>query len=418
MTTPAEHLSAVVRDEGRRVLATLVRTTGSLAVAEDAVSEAVVAALAHWPRSGVPDNPRAWLTTVARNKALDILRREAGRSARERESASLALLQQNWSDDDQDSISDDLLRLVFTCCHPTLSVEAQVALSLRTLCGLATADVARLMLVPEATMAKRLTRAKKKIAAANIPYRVPDSAELPHRLDAVATTVYLLFTAGHLGGETLVRPQLCDEAIRLARLMIDLMPDEPSLQGLLALMLFTDSRRATRTDADGSLLRLEDQDRSRWNREAIEEGLQWVGNALRRNDARPSRFTIQAAIAACHSGAPTYPDTDWSRIVTLYDALLEVENTPIVALNRGVAVGESRGPAAGLDALDAIDSLSGHYLWHACRAVMLERLDRVDEAASARTTALTLDPSPAERAFLRAQLDSSSRSGRRRREST
>ncbi|WP_212709759.1 MULTISPECIES: RNA polymerase sigma factor [unclassified Rhodococcus (in: high G+C Gram-positive bacteria)] len=418
MSTPAEHLAAVVRDEGRRVLATLVRITGSLAVAEDAVSEAVVAALAHWPRSGVPDNPRAWLTTVARNKALDIVRREAGRSAKEREAANLALLKQDWSDGDQDSVSDDLLRLVFTCCHPTLSVEAQVALSLRTLCGLATVDVARLMLVPEATMAKRLTRAKKKIAAANIPYRVPDSAELPQRLDAVSTTVYLLFTAGHLGGETLVRPQLCDEAIRLARLMIDLMPDEPSLRGLLALMLFTDSRRATRTDGEGGLVRLEDQDRSRWNREAIEEGMQWVDSALRRNDTHPSRYTIQAAIAACHSGAATYADTDWSRIVVLYDALAVVENTPIVALNRGVAVGESQGPAAGLDALDAIDSLSGHYLWHACRAVMLDRLGRAEEARSARTTALALDPSPAERAFLRAQLDSHTHSDQHRRDQT
>ena len=406
MSTPAEQLSATIRDEGRRVLATLVRITGSLAVAEDAVSEAVVAALDHWPRSGVPDNPRAWLTTVARNKALDIVRREAGRSVKEREAANLALLNQDWREEDKDSISDDMLRLVFTCCHPALSVEAQVALSLRTLCGLATVDVARLMLVPEATMAKRLTRAKKKIAAANIAYRVPDSAELPQRLDAVATTVYLLFTAGHLGGETLVRPQLCDEAIRLARLMIELMPDEPSLRGLLALMLFTDSRRATRTDEEGVLVRLEDQDRSRWNREAIEEGMQWVDSALRRSDTPPNRYTVQAAIAACHSGAPTYADTDWSRIVELYDVLSGVENTPIVALNRAVAVGESRGPAAGLEALDAIASLGGHYLWHACRAVMLDRLGRAEEARSARTTALSLDPSPAERAFLRAQLES------------
>lgn len=416
MNTPAEHLSAVVRDEGRRVLATLVRTTGSFAVAEDAVSEAVVTALAHWPRSGVPDNPRAWLTTVARNKALDIIRREAGRSAKEREAAELALLNRNWNEGDESAIADDLLRLVFICCHPALSVEAQVALSLRTLCGLATADVAHLMLVPEATMAKRLTRAKKKIAAANIAYRVPESAELPQRLDAVATTVYLMFTAGHHGGHTLVRPRLCDEAIRLARLLIDLMPDEPSLQGLLALMLFTDSRRATRTDQSGGLVRLEDQDRSRWDREAIEEGARLMNSALRRSDSRHSRYTIQAAIAACHAGAATYADTDWSRIVMLYDALVVVENTPIVALNRGVAVGESQGPAAGLDALDAIDSLSGHYLWHACRAVMLDRLDRAEEARSARTTALALAPSPAERAFLRAQLASSSHPARRRHE--
>ncbi|MDV8075610.1 sigma-70 family RNA polymerase sigma factor [Rhodococcus sp. IEGM 1370] len=418
MSTPAEHLAAVVRDEGRRVLATLVRTTGSLAVAEDAVSEAVVTALAHWPRSGVPDNPRAWLTTVARNKALDIVRREAGRTTKEREAADLAVLKQNWSESDESAIADDLLRLVFTCCHPTLSVDAQVALSLRTLCGLATSDIARLMLVPEATMAKRLTRAKKKIAAANIPYRVPDSAELPQRLDAVATTVYLMFTAGHLGGETLVRPRLCDEALRLARLLIDLMPDEPSLQGLLALMLFTDSRRATRTDESGGLARLEDQDRSRWNREAIEEGARLMDSALRRNDSRPSRYTVQAAIAACHSTAATYADTDWPRIVMLYDALVVVENTPIVALNRSVAVGESQGPAAGLDALDAIDSLGSHYLWHACRAVMLDRLDRAEEAENARTAALALDPSPVERAYLRAQLAPSSRPVEQRPEET
>ena len=268
MTDPAQRLAEVVRDEGRRVLATLVRTTGSLTVAEDAVADAVETALRRWPETGVPREPRAWLTTVARNKALDTLRREAARTHKEADAVELAALGAP-GDPEPPVVRDDLLRLVFTCCHPALQAEAQVALALRTLCGLATADVARLLVLPEATVAKRLTRARQKIAVAGIPYRVPDAEELPGRLDAVATVVHLLFTAGHSGGTTLVRPELCDEAIRLGRLLVQLLPDEASLQGLLALMLLTDARRATRTDADGRLLRLAEQDRTRWDAEAI-----------------------------------------------------------------------------------------------------------------------------------------------------
>jgi len=397
---PAQRLAELVRTEGRRVLATLVRTTGSLTVAEDAVSDAVLAALETWPRTGIPDNPRAWLTTVARNKALDTFRREAARTPKEVAAMDLAALSGPPEPPDDGVVADDLLRLVFICCHPALSTEAQVALALRTLCGLSTADVARLLLVPEATAGKRLTRAKQKIAAAHIPYRVPDAAELPTRLDAVATTVYLLFTAGHSGGDAVVRPQLCDEALRLGRLLVGLLPDESSLQGLLALMLLTDARRGTRVDAAGHLVLLADQDRSRWNRVAIDEGARLVEVALRRSRLRAGRFELQAAIAACHATAPTWPDTDWDDIVALYDALLRVEDTPVVRLNRAVAVGERDGPAAGLALVDAIGGLGRWHRWHACRAELLTRLGRDADAEAARAAALACDPSPPEVAHL------------------
>lgn len=403
MTDPGERLADLVRDEGRRVLATLVRTVGDLAVAEDAVSDAAVAALRRWPVDGVPTHPRAWLTTVARNAALDTLRREARRRDKEAAAVHLAALGAAGPDDEHPA---DLLRLVFTCCHPALSQPSQVALALRTLCGLSTADVARLLLVPEATAAKRLTRARQKIAEAHIPYRVPDAEELPARLDAVAGTVHLLFTAGHAGGTALVRPELCDLALRLARQLLELMPDESTLQGLLALLLLTDARRATRTDEQGRLLRLAEQDRSRWDRAAVAEGRALVTAALLRSRLRAGRFELQAAIAACHAGAPSFAETDWHDVVALYDALLRVEDTPVVRLNRAVAVGERDGPAPGLAELDAVRGLERQHLWHACRGALLDRLGRREEAVTAYRAALTCDPSPEEAAFLRERLGS------------
>jgi RNA polymerase sigma-70 factor (ECF subfamily) len=366
-----------------------------------------VTALERWPVDGVPDHPRAWLTTVARNAALDTLRREARRRDKEVAAVDLAVL--TASDAEDDVPAEDLLRLVFTCCHPALAQQAQVALALHTLCGLSTADVARLLLVPEATAAKRLTRARRKIAEAHIPYRVPSTGELPERLDAVATTVHLLFTAGHAGSTALVRPQLCDEAVRLARQLVALMPDESTLQGLLALLLLTDARRATRTDEQGRLLRLAEQDRSRWDRAAVQEGQRLVETALRRSRLQAGRFELQAAIAACHAGAPSLAETDWNDVVALYDALLRVEDTPVVRLNRAVAVAERDGPAAGLAELDAVPGLERLHLWHACRGALLDRLGRAGEARAAYTSALACDPSPEEAAFLRERLGSGGR---------
>ena len=397
---PAERLAELVRDEGRRVLATLVRTVGDLGVAEDAVSEATLTALRRWPVDGVPDQPRAWLTTVARNAALDILRREARRHAKEVAAVDLAALTAR----DLDEQPQDLLRLVFTCCHPALSSETQVALALRTLCGLATPDVARLLLLPEATVAKRLTRARRKIADAHIPYRVPPDEELPARLAAVATTVHLLFTAGHAGGDALVRPELCDRAIALARQLVALLPDESSLQGLLALLLLTDARRGTRLDGDGRLLLLSEQDRSRWDGDAIAEGAALVGSALRRSRLAAGRFELQAAIAACHATAASYAETDWDDVVLLYDALLGVEDTPVVRLNRAVAVGERDGAAAGLAELEALTGLEAWHLWHACRGALLDRVGERDRAVAAYERALACRPSPEEAAFLRERL--------------
>lgn len=401
MSTPTDRLAALVRDEGRRVLATLVRTTGSLTVAEDAVAEAVLTALQRWPTDGVPDEPRAWLTTVARRKALDVLRREATRGSRESAAVELA---EPHEPPEQHVVDDDVLRLVFTCCHPALSLEAQVALSLRTLCGLTTADVARLLLVPEATAAKRITRAKQKIAVAHIPYRVPTAAELPARLDSVTTVVYLVFTAGHHGGAQLVRPQLCDEAIRLARLLVALLPDESSLQGLLALLLLSDARRTTRTDPDGRIVLLAEQDRTHWDAGAIAEGCALVEKSLRRSRLRSGRFELQASIAACHAGAPTFADTDWADVVALYDALLRVEDTSVVRLNRAVAVGELRGALAGLAEVDAVGGLDRWHLWHACRAELLVRVGRRGEASDAYRAALRCHPSAPEARLLSDRL--------------
>jgi RNA polymerase sigma factor (sigma-70 family) len=321
------------------VLATLTHVTGSLDLAEDAVQDAVVRALETWPRDGVPDNPRGWLLVTAKRRAVDIIRREGRRAGKEAEAVSLL----DPTPEPVEVVRDDLLRLVFTCCHPALSLEAQVALALRTLAGLSTAQVARGLMVPEPTMAKRLTRAKQKIARAGIPYRVPAAPELPGRLAGVAA-IYLIFNEGYAAGSgaDLVRLTLTAEAIRLARLLAELMPDEPTVLGLLALLLLQDSRRAARLDPHGQPVLLADQDRGRWDRAAIKEGVELVGAALRRTPQRPDPYVVQAAIAACHALAPGYAQTNWDAVISWYDTLLTVQDTPVVRLNRAVDQREER----------------------------------------------------------------------------
>ncbi|MEU0513621.1 MULTISPECIES: RNA polymerase sigma factor [Amycolatopsis] len=392
-------VARLVRDEGTRVLATLIRVTGSVGLAEDAVQDAVVRALETWPRDGVPDNPRGWLLVTAKRRAVDLFRREAARSGKE--AAAMPFVEPEPAE----VVADDLLRLVFTCCHPALSLEAQVALALRTLGGLSTAEVARALLVPEATMAKRLTRAKQKIARARIPYRVPEAAELPDRLTAVAATVYLIFNEGYAAaaGADLVRAELTAEAIRLARLLASLMPDEPTVLGLLALLLLQNSRRDARVDADGVPVLLPDQDRSRWDRSAIKEGVSLVGRGLRRA-VEPDRYVVQAAIAACHALAPSYAETDWDAVISWYDVLLRISDTPVVRLNRAVAVAERDGPAAGLALVDAIPGLTSYPWWHAARAELLHRLGAAAEARTAYRQALALGMSEPQAAHLRLRL--------------
>ena len=397
-------LAETIRVERGRVLASLTRALGSLDLAEDAVQDAAVAALERWPRDGVPDDPRAWLTVVARNRAVDRLRREAKRSGKE--AATVDLFSGDPAPLPEAVVRDDQLRLIFTCCHPALAFEARVALSLRTLCGLSTAEIAHALLVPEATMAKRLVRAKGKIAAAHIPYRVPAAHELPDRLPAVLGVVYLVFTEGHTAtsGDALVRVDLCDEAVRLARLLRQLLPDEAEVAGLLALLLLTDARRATRADADGDLVLMADQDRARWDRGAIDEGAALAADALRRSAGAPGPYQLQAAIAACHATSPTYADTDWAQIAELYRLLELRAPSPVVTLNRAVAIAEGAGLEAGLAVVDAIDGLARFHLWHATRADLLRRLGRRAEAADAYRAALTCEPAAAERRFLARRL--------------
>jgi RNA polymerase sigma-70 factor (ECF subfamily) len=402
---PGDAVSAAVREDYARILATLVRVTGDVTAAEDAVGDALVRALETWPRDGIPDNPRAWLIVVARRSAVDRARREAVRRPKEVEAVALA--DPDPSPPADSVVRDDVLRLVFTCCHPSLSQDAQVALSLRTLCGLTTAETARALLVPEATMAKRLTRAKQKIRQARIPYRVPPDPELPARLAGVLGTVYLVFNEGYSAssGSPAVRLDLVDEALRLGRLLRELMPDEPSVTGLLALMTLQDSRRATRTDGHGVALRLADQDRRAWDREAIRRGVELVGEGLRRTPERPDPYVVQAAIAACHALAPTYADTDWSAIVSWYDVLLAVSDTPAARLGRAVALSELHGPAVALPEVDAIEGLESYAWWHASRAELLHRLDRRDEAELARQRAQALGLNDATLRSLERSLD-------------
>ncbi|NIH86839.1 RNA polymerase sigma factor [Amycolatopsis granulosa] len=392
-------VARLVRDEGTRVLATLIRVTGDVGLAEDAVQDAVVRALETWPRDGVPDNPRGWLLVTAKRRAVDLFRREAARSGKE--AAAMPFVEPEPAD----AVPDDLLRLVFTCCHPALSLEAQVALALRTLGGLSTAEVARALLVPEATMAKRLTRARQKITRARIPYRVPEAAELPDRLKGVAATVYLIFNEGYAAaaGADLVRAELVDEAIRLARLLAGLMPDEPTALGLLALLLLQNSRRAARVDADGVPVLLPDQDRSRWDVAAIKEGVSYLGRGLRRA-AAPEEYLVQAAIAACHALAPTYAETNWDALISWYDVLLEVADSPVARLNRAAAVAERDGPAAGLSLVDAIPGLTRYPWWHATRAELLHRLGDTEAARAAYRRALALGMSAPLMAHLRLRL--------------
>ncbi|MET7803027.1 RNA polymerase sigma factor [Micromonospora chersina] len=388
------------------MLAATARVAGDLDVAEECVQDAYLAALAAWARDGVPDKPGAWLTATAKRKALDVLRRE--KVFRSKMPLLVEPAEAEMTEEPAgDAVPDDRLRLVFTCCHPALAREAQVALTLRLVCGVATGDIARAFLVTETTMAARVTRAKKKIAAARIPYRVPDAAELPERLDAVLTVIHLLFTTGHTAptGAGLVRAELVDRAVHLTRMLLALMPDEPEVRGLLALLLLTDARRATRTDAEGRLLVLEEQDRSRWDRAAIAEGNTLVLGAFR--TGRVGRYALQAAIASLHAVAPSYAATDWPQVVRLYDELLKRWPSPVVALNRAVAVSMVDGPAAALaevDLLAADPHLAGYHYLPAIRADLLRRLNRAKEAAEAYRAALTLVDNEAERAFLTARL--------------
>jgi RNA polymerase sigma-70 factor, ECF subfamily len=386
----------IFREESGRSVAALIRFLGDIDLAEDAVQDAFAAALRRWPGDGVPPNPGGWITTTARNRAIDRLRRES----RGRELLGQMAVLEPGDDEpggpgEEGPVQDDRLRLIFTCCHPALSTEAQVALTLRLLGGLSTKEVARSFLVAESTMARRLVRAKHKIKAARIPYRVPEAHELPARLRPVLAVVYLVYNAGLTSP---AGPGLCPEAIRLARILATLLPDEPEVAGLLALLLLTESRRSSRLRPDGSLVLLGEQDRTRWDRALIEEGQAILRRCLRRN--QPGPYQLQAAINAVHADAATVDETDWSQIVALYDQLLAVAPTPVVALNRAVAIGEVDGPAAALALVDQLD-LDGYYPFHATRADLLGRLGRHREATAAYQRAAALAPTTAERDFLR-----------------
>jgi RNA polymerase sigma-70 factor, ECF subfamily len=403
-------LDAVFRREAGRCTATLIRVLGDVDLAEEAVAEAFAIAAEQWPKRGVPPNPGGWITTTARNRAIARLRRESTRVERyiaahhmhTQDTDPDATLEREALDRFVEVVPDDQLRLMFLCCHPALAADSQVALTLRLLGGLEIGEIASAFLLPEATIAQRIVRAKRKLRDNHAPYRIPGAAELPDRLRAVLASIYLIYTEGHTAtaGPALTRGDLSTEAIRLGRVIATLMPDEPEVIGLLALMLLTEARRPSRVNAHGSMVRLADQDRSRWNRNLIEEGHELVQACLRRN--QPGPFQIQAAIAAVHTDATTAGDTDWSQIDALYDQLYAIQPNPVVALNRAVAVGTFAGPAAGLDALADVN-LADYQPYHAARADLLTRAQRIDEAITAYDRAIELTTNAAEREFLSRQ---------------